>query len=177
MGVFRNKWLWLSVLGVLLSGGLLLVVVGYLALVVYSGLVTGAPIAATLLEIALPVLAVVTLLVAVLAVSSVGALWVFVRHASLPRSERVASAAERLEREYSPLRMLGLSEFLSPPEPSPEERADRALADLKERYVDGDITEAEFERRVDRLVANESIDEARAARERRRVVDEETRHR
>ncbi|WP_408959539.1 SHOCT domain-containing protein [Natrinema sp. 74] len=172
MGLHKNKWLWLSVLGALLSGGLLLVVVGYLALVVYSGLATGAPIAATLLELALPVLAAVTLLMAVLAVSSVGALWVFARHASLPRSERAASAAERLEREYSPLRTLGLSEVLSPPEPSAEERADRALAELKEQYVDGEISEAEFERRVDRLVANESIDEARAARERRQVVDE-----
>ncbi|WP_226482585.1 SHOCT domain-containing protein [Natrinema amylolyticum] len=174
MGLLRNKWLWLSALGVLVSGGLLLAVVGYLGVLVYSGLVSGTPIVTRLLEIAVPVLVTVALLVGLLAVSTVGVLWVLVQNASLPRSERVATLAERLEREYAPLRLLGLSEFLSPPEPSADERAEEALADLKQRYVAGELTEAEFERKVDRLVAADSIDEARAARERNRVVDGET---
>ncbi|WP_222920161.1 SHOCT domain-containing protein [Natrinema sp. SYSU A 869] len=173
MGLLRNKWLWLSVLGVLVSGGLLLAVVGYLGILVYSGLASGTPIVTRLLEIAVPVLTAVTLLVGLLAVSTVGVLWVLVQNASLPRSDRMATLAERLEREYTPLQHLGLSEFLSPPEPSADERAEQALADLKQQYVAGDLTEAEFERKVDRLVANDSIDEARAARERNRIVDGE----
>lgn len=177
MGLLRNKWLWLSALGALLSGGLLLATVGYLTLVVFSGLVTGAPIVGTLLELAIPVLVTVTLLIGLLAVSSVGLGWVLVQNASLPRSDRVTTLTERLEREYPPLTTLGLSEFLSPPEPSAEERTERALADLKQRYVDGEITEAEFERKVDRLVASDSVDDEHAARERSRILDDETRRR
>ena len=172
MALLRNKWLWASLLGVVLSGGLLLVVIGYLGLIVYSGLANGTPIVAVLLDIAVPLLVSVVFLVALLIFSGIGMLWVVVQNASIPRSERIAILAERVEREYSPLRVLGLSEFLSPPEPSADEHAEQALADLKQQYVDGKITEAEFERKVDRLVANESIDEVRAAHERKQVREE-----
>jgi len=60
---------------------------------------------------------------------------------------------------------------LAPPEPSADERAEQALVALQQQYVDGGLTEAEFERRVVRLVTNHSIDEACAARERRRAID------
>ncbi|WP_049923213.1 SHOCT domain-containing protein [Halopiger djelfimassiliensis] len=172
MALLGNKWLWLSVLGVFLSGGLILVAVGYLGLLVYSGLVSETPIVTLLLDIAIPVVVGIAVLVALLAVSCVGLLWVLVRNASLPRNDRIATIAERLEREYPPLRSVGLSELFTPPEPSAEEQAERALAELKQQYVDGEITEREFERKVDRLVANDSIDEARAAHERNRMLDD-----
>ncbi len=38
---------------------------------------------------------------------------------------------------------------------------DAALARLRERYADGEITEAEFERRVERLLETESVADAR----------------
>lgn len=173
MGVLRSKWFWASVLGLLVSGGLLLVAVGYLALVVLTGLASGAALVA-LIEAAVPALAAAVVLVPLLALSVVGLLWSLARNASLPRSDLVANAAERLEREYPPLRTVGLSDLLAPPEPSPAEREERALDDLKRRYVNGELTEAEFERKVDRLVENETVDEARAARERREVLDEES---
>lgn len=174
MSLLKSKALWVSVLGVLLSGGLLVLAVGYLGLVVYSGIVTGTPIVGVLVDVAVLALVGIALLLVLLAVSVVGLLWVFVRNASLPRSERVASLVGRLEREYSPVGVVGVADLLAPPEPSADERAERALADLKGQYVAGEITEAEFERKVDRLVVNESLDEARADRERRRVVEEET---
>jgi hypothetical protein len=175
MPLLRNKWLWTSLLGVVLSGGLLLVVIGYLGLIVYSGLANGTPIVDVLLDIAVPVLVSVVFLVALLILSGVAMLWVIVQNASIPRSERIAILVERVEREFPPLRVLGLSEFLSPPEPSADEQAEQALADLKQQYVDGKITEAEFERKVDRLVANESIDEVRAAHERKQVREDTSR--
>lgn len=175
MALLRNKWLWASLLGVVLSGGLLLVVIGYLGLIVYSGLANGTPIVDVLLDIAVPVLMSVVFLVAMLILSGVAMLWVIVQNASIPRSERIAILVERVEREFPPLRVLGLSEFLSPPEPSADEQAEQALADLKQQYVDGKITEAEFERKVDRLVANESIDEVRAAHERKQVREDTSR--
>lgn len=172
MALLRNKWLWASLLGVVLSGGLLLVVLGYLGLIVYSGLMNGTPLVAVLLDIAVPVLVSVVFLVALLILSGISLLWIIVQNASIPRSERIATLLERVERKYPPLRILGLSDFLSPPKPSADERAEQALAELKQQYVDGEITEAEFERKVDRLVANESIDEVRAAHERKQVKDD-----
>lgn len=173
MGLIRNKWLWLSAAGALLSGSLLLVAVGYVGLVVYTGLATGTPVVGALLDVAGPLLAGVAVLIAVLIASVVGLLWTVAHNASVPRSARAAALVERVEREYTPLGSIGIADALRPPEPSADERAERALADLKEQYVSGEITEAEFERRVDRLVAADSIDEARAARERTRVVEDE----
>ncbi len=170
MGLLKNKWLWVAALGVLLSGGLAVVLVGYVGLVVYTALLTGAPVVSTLVELALPTLLGLAVLTALFAVSLVGLLYVLVQNASLPRSERIAALAARAEKEYSPLRIVGLSDLLAPPEPSADERAEQALARLKQQYVDGDLSEEEFERKVDRLVSNDSIDEARAARERREVT-------
>lgn len=175
MALLRNKWLWVFGAGLALSGALLLVVVGYVALLAYSAVTSGAPIVPVLLDIALPVLGSVAVLVAVLALSGVGLLWVVVQNASLPRSDRVATLLERVEQAYPPLRKIGLSTLVAPPAPSAEEQADQALAALKHQYVSGEITEAEFERKVDRLVANESIDEVRAAHERKRVKDDTAR--
>lgn len=168
MSLVRNKWLWVALLGVLLSGGLLVLTVGYVAVVAYSALVSTTSLVGVLLDIAVPVLVALAVLLTVFVGSGIGLLWVLVRHASV-RSERVASLAERVEREYPPLRAVGLSDVLAPPEPSAEEQAEAALADLKQQYVEGEISEAEFERKVDRLVATDSIDEARAAAERREL--------
>lgn len=172
MALHKNKWLWVSLLGALLSGGLLLVVVGYLGLIVYTGMMSGTPIVESLLDIAAPTIIAVAVLVVIFTLSSVGALWTIVQNASLPRSTRLGKLVGHLERKYSPLGTVGLSETLTPPEPSAEEQAEQALANLKQQYVNGEITEREFERKVDRLVSNDSIDEVHARRERRRVVEE-----
>lgn len=172
MALHKNKWLWASMLGALLSGGLLLVVVGYLGLVVYIGMVSGTPIVESLLNIAVPTIITVAVLVAIFTLSSVGALWTIAQNASLPRSTRLGNLVEHLEHKYSPLQPIGLSDTLKPPEPSAEEQAEQALANLKQQYVNGEITEREFEQKVDRLVSNDSINEVRARRERQRVVEE-----
>jgi hypothetical protein len=44
------------------------------------------------------------------------------------------------------------------------------IARRKQQDVEGALTEAEFEQRVDTLVSNDSIDEVRAARERRALT-------
>lgn len=168
---WKSKLLWVARLGVILSGGLLLLTVGDLGLAVYSGLVSGTPIVEVLLDIAVPTIAGIAPLLVILVVSGLGLVWVLAQNASLPRSDRVTSLAERLEREHSLLRVLGRSDLLTPPEPSAEEQAEQALATLKQQYVNGEISEAEFERRVDRLVVNDSTDDGRPARERRQVVE------
>jgi hypothetical protein len=174
MGTNRSKLLWGSLLAALLSGGLLLVVVGYLGLVVYTALATGTPIAGMLLDLAVPYLVIVAALVTVIMLSSGGIVWALVRSASVPRSTRLQAVAEWVERMYPPTQAIGLSEIFAPPEPSAEAQAEQALAQLQQQYVDGELTETEFERRVDRLVATESLNEARVDRERRKVLDDPT---
>jgi hypothetical protein len=168
MGLLRNRALWAALFGLVLSGLLLILGAGYLGLVVVSGLLSGAQVVGTLLDIAVPVIVGGAFLVVLVLVSGVAFLYVLLRSLSFPRSARAASVIARLENVYPPLGRGGLSDRLAPPEPSPGERAERALADLKSRYVNGEMTEAEFERRVDRLVSNEPVDEVRADRERER---------
>ncbi|ELZ16075.1 hypothetical protein C477_16315 [Haloterrigena salina JCM 13891] len=73
------------------------------------------------------------------------------RTKSIPRSDRLASIVERLEREYPVLRQFDASERV---EPTTEDRRQQ----LKEQYVDGEITEAEFEREMQRLLDDDAAD-------------------
>ncbi|SFK68231.1 Short C-terminal domain-containing protein [Halogranum rubrum] len=173
MGWVKRHLLVTSFVGLLLSVGLLTALVGYLGVVVYAALVSGGSIVGPLLELALPFLLGVAVLLTTATLSGVGFAVAVLRRLSLPRSERVHAVVDHVEREYSPLSSVVFADFLAPPEPSADERAERALADLKQQYVEGDLTEAEFERKVDRLVATDSVDEARADRERRLVHERE----
>lgn len=67
------------------------------------------------------------------------------RNGSLPRDDRLVSVVERLEREYPMLRQFDVSERV---EPTTEDRKEK----LKTRYVEGEISDAEFERRMERLM-------------------------
>jgi hypothetical protein len=49
-----------------------------------------------------------------------------------------------------------------------DDEQDKALADLRERYARGELSEAEFETRVERLLETESVADAKAATERER---------
>lgn len=178
MGLLRNRALWAALLGLVTSGLLLILGTGYLGLVVVSGLLSGAPVVETLLDLAVPAVVGGTLLIVLVLVSGVALLGVLLRSVSLPRSSRISSLAARLEDAYPPLRRVGLSDRFAPPEPDPEERTERALADLKARYIDGKIDEAEFERWVDRLVSDGPVEDGRAIRgrerERERVAEKES---
>jgi hypothetical protein len=173
MGILRDRLFGLCAAVLLLSGTLLAVVLGYGALVLASAFYTGASVVAAAFELAFPwvLLALVSLLGLVF--GSVGVTYAVARNASFPRGGRLQRLAEYAEREYSPLRALGLSDVVAEPEPTPEERAEDALSELKRRYVAGEIDEREFERRVDRLVATDSVDDARAERERREALRED----
>ncbi|WP_256686290.1 SHOCT domain-containing protein [Halococcus qingdaonensis] len=168
MGWLRRHSLAISSIVLLVSSVLLAVVLGYAGLVAYSGLAAGTALASVLTELAVPYLPIVALLLVLVVVSGTVATWSALRRLSIPRSERFGTAAERIEQRYPAIDGLGISEFVSPPEPTTED----ALADLKRRYVAGELDEAAFERKLDRLVANESVDDVRAERERRAVLDE-----
>ncbi|WP_115864920.1 SHOCT domain-containing protein [Halorussus litoreus] len=73
-----------------------------------------------------------------------------VRRASMPRSERLASLARTAERHSSEARELGLAERF---EPTTEERIEA----LKAEYVDGEITEYEYEQRLQRLLREADV--------------------
>lgn len=168
MGWLRNNAFVVSLGTLLVSGTLLVVVFGYVGLVVYSALATGVSMVGVLSELAIPYLPLVAILLVVVVLSAIAVGWGILRRLSIPRSERLGTAAERAEQRYPVLDGLGLSELVSPPEPTAED----ALEDLKRRYVAGELDEATFERKLDRLVTNDSVDDVRAARERETVLNE-----
>lgn len=67
------------------------------------------------------------------------------RSASLPRDDRLVSIVEWLERRYPLLRHFDVTEKV---EPTTEDRRQQ----LKEQYVEGEISDAEFERKMEQLV-------------------------
>ena len=81
------------------------------------------------------------------------------RNASVPRSDRLVTVVERLEREYPILRQFDASERV---EPTTEDRK----RELREQYVEGELSEAEFEREMERLLDDDDSD-AETARSQR----------
>lgn len=67
------------------------------------------------------------------------------RNTSIHRDDRLAGLVERLEREYPVLRKFDAAEKV---EPTTEDRKEQ----LTQQYVDGEISEAEFEREMERLL-------------------------
>jgi len=70
------------------------------------------------------------------------------RNTSLHRSDRLVTLVERLEHEYPLLREFDASGRV---EPTTEDRK----RELKEQYVAGEISDAEFEREMERLLDDE----------------------
>ncbi len=67
------------------------------------------------------------------------------RTASLPRDDRLVSIVERVEQQYPVLRQFDVSEKVSP---TPEDRRQQ----LKDQYISGEISDAEFEREMGRIM-------------------------
>lgn len=141
----------------------LLAVVGALGLLAALSAIgdaasAGTPLAFALLDAAAPYV-VGFLLVGLVALALLAALTLtVVSRASMPRSDRLSRLVGRVERVHPELRSLGLSERV---EPTAEDR----IGDLKRRYVEGEIDEAEFERRLRRLVDEEAVGDERVRRE------------
>lgn len=85
------------------------------------------------------------------------------RNASIPRDDRLVGVVEWLERRYPVLRRFDVAEKV---EPTLEDRRRQ----LKAKYVDGEISEAEFERRMERLM-NDSAGEDASRSGRETTVD------
>ncbi len=94
----------------------------------------------------------------------VGLLVAIARQASIPRNDRLAGLVRRVERLHPLTSSVNLSERV---EPTTEDRMD----EVKEQYVAGKIGEAEFERRMKRLV-DEDVSDEEVRRERRRTERE-----
>jgi hypothetical protein len=71
----------------------------------------------------------------------------------------VREAARFAERHHDGARMLGLSEYAAKVDTRTDtERARDELDRLKERYVDGDLSEAEYERRLQAVLDGHDVD-------------------
>ena len=136
--------------------GLVLIVggIGALLLLPFSEEVpisAGAPLFDLLGQVFVPLLVAFVLLVILTLVLTVGACWLFVRR--LKPGPRAYYWLGRLERSSDLLAQLHLSALLSGPDGSTtsDDQQDRAIADLKERYVHGDLSDEEFERGLERV--------------------------
>lgn len=86
---------------------------------------------------------------------------------SVPRDDRLVSLVEWLERHYLILRRFDVSGTV---EPTTEDRKQQ----LKEQYVNGEITDAEFERQVSELMDDTASDK-RAQSETQTTIETEDR--
>lgn len=148
----RNRhWLLLALVAV--TTVLVVGTVGVGLLAVLAGLAGGAGVGAVLGDAALVLLIAAVLVAADLALA-LAFLVTIVRRVSLPdppslpESERVSNGFERIERAVPPFERLGLSEAFAVSTETKRER-------LKERYVDGELTQVEYERRLRDLLADE----------------------
>jgi uncharacterized membrane protein len=145
----RNAhWLLLALVAVttVLAAG----TVGVGLFAVLAGLAGGASLGAVLSDAAL-VLLIAAFLVAADLAFAVGFLVTLARRASLPslpENDRVANGFARAERVVPPLARLGLSDRFAVSQATKRER-------LKRRYVEGDLTETEYERRVREILDEE----------------------
>lgn len=79
------------------------------------------------------------------------------RNTSVHRDDRLVSVVDRLEREFPVLREFDVSSAV---EPAIEDRK----RELTERYVENEITEAEFERELERLMDDTLADDRSRSR-------------
>jgi hypothetical protein len=82
------------------------------------------------------------------------------------RGGRLESLAERAERHSDLARSVGVLSLVERP---PERKREEALDALKRRYADGEIDEVEYERRLERLLDDETVGGARERRDPARV--------
>lgn len=153
MGWLRDHSLAVSMGVFLVSSIVLALVIGYIGIIVGVAFISGGLTVNFMLGLA-PYLSVLAILLILTAVSGLSIGWTVLRRLSLPRGGRLHYVLERLEGRNSALDTLGLSTFVAPPEQSDEDKLDV----LKQRYVEGDINEAQFERELDRLNTTGSSD-------------------
>lgn len=120
----------------------------------------GTPLAFVLLSAAAPYIVIDVLLGLVVAGLLVGLSIAIAQQASMPRNDRLARMARKVENYYPEAKSVGLSERV---EPTTEDRIDQ----LKQRYVEGEIGEAEYERRLQELMDDEGVSDERVRREQR----------
>ena len=166
MSWFRDHPFAVSLGAFLVFGSMLALVLGYVGLILFSAFWTigGKSIVDVLIELWIPYLPIIAVLLIGTVGSGASLAWAVLGHLSLqrfslPRSERLQSTVERAERSNSTLDTLGLSDFVAPKEKSDEEK----LEALKQRYVEGEIDEEEFEREIERLNATESSTDTRTS--------------
>lgn len=165
MGWFRDHRLAVSLGAFLIFGSMLALVGGYVGMVLLSTLWTigGPSVVDLLIELWIPYLPIITVLLIGTVGSGASLAWTVLGRLSFPRSERLQSSVQYMEQSHSTLDTLGLSDFVAPRESSDEEKMEA----LKQRYVEGEIDEQEFEREIERLNTTESSTDTRTSGVRR----------
>lgn len=156
IGWVRRHALGLVLSVLVVTGGLLLVIgaIGALFFLPFSEetpISGGAPLFDLLGSIFIPLLIAFVILAILTLVLAVGAGWLLVRR--LEPGPRVHYWLGRLERSSDLLAQAHISALLFGPDGpgTAGEQRDRAIADLKQRYIHGGLSDEEFERGLERV--------------------------
>ncbi|KTG10259.1 hypothetical protein AUR64_11800 [Haloprofundus marisrubri] len=160
-GWFRRHSLGLTFLALVVVSVSLLGVVGLGALVALASL--GQPLGAFAAAV-FPWAAGAVVLTVLTVVFSLLFVWSLARRARLPRSERLRAVAAKAEAKNDWAAALNLSSRFAPRGPKED-----PVETLKRRYASGELTEAEFERRLERIMDDGGRRERSDERERERL--------
>jgi uncharacterized membrane protein len=172
MGVLQwaSERLLASVLLFVLFGSVLTVsllgITGWIALVVLTG--SGGALGSLLwlFVVATVVALPLTLVAGVLVAAGIAA-----RASSAVSGDRAKQVASYLERESDAARAVGLASVVEKFDSrTPDERADDRIDRLKQRYVEGSLTDTEFERKIREVVDQENVDRSESS-----VIDDQLR--
>jgi len=165
MGVLEwaSERLVVSVLLFLVFGSVLAVsllgITGWIALVVLTGSAGTLGSLLWLFVVGTVVTLPLTLVTSVLVAAGIAA-----RASSAVSGDRAKQVASYLERESDAARAVGLASVVeSFDSRTPDERADDRIDRLKQRYVEGSLTDTEFERKIRDVVDQEGVDRSESS--------------
>ncbi|MFB6151753.1 MAG: SHOCT domain-containing protein [Haloarculaceae archaeon] len=96
------------------------------------------------------------------------------RASSAVSGKRLGRLASYVERESDVARAVGLADLVEGLDGrSPEERADDRIGRLKEKYVEGKLSERAFERRMGEVLDEEGVDRDRVGGDREYLTERE----
>ncbi|CCC39145.1 hypothetical protein [Haloquadratum walsbyi] len=156
MSEHSARLLWVALFGIVLSIGLSALTTVYLIIAITSGIITATPLAELVVDVAIPAIIALGVFAILWIASVMSLLWALFQWIMQIESYQLATVFARVEEIIPPISVFHLPARFTPMPASIERdlsiETTRALASLRRQYVIGDISDATFERRMERLL-------------------------
>ncbi|CAJ51272.1 hypothetical protein [Haloquadratum walsbyi] len=156
MSEHSARLLWVALFGIVLSIGLSALTTVYLIIAITSGIITATPLAELVVDVAIPAIIALGVFSILWIASVMSLLWALFQWIMQIESYQLATVFARVEEIIPPISVFHLPARFTPMPASIERdlsiETTRALASLRRQYVIGDISDATFERRMERLL-------------------------